>query len=557
MMRVKHILPLVCAVVLGGAAVVSCLENDMGYPVTRGNITTFHVVGELSSSINNSTRSVDIELDETGDITAVVVDSAAISEGARCDYFPKPGDVIDFSSPQTYVISVYYDYTWTVTVNQTIERYVTCENQSSTPFFNVASKDVTVYVSDIQDLDSITFTDMKLEPNGSEILSTTGYTVVDGELVLETVDCTLPDVPMTLNCTLQRTFDVLYNGEIITWTMSVIQEAVPLEVTDIDAWTYHANVTGTFDGNGEPYFKYRKRGTSQWSTFEDVTVVGTTVTGTIPGDDTINEGSVRLSSGTEYEVEICVRDEESEPVTFKTEKPDQLKNMNFEDWYYDGKVWYPCSQGDYGTESQIWDTANSGSASFTSDNLTTPESDFTATPESNYAVRMKSRYAVIRFAAGNILTGEFLGVINLGADLNWGVPFTARPRAIRGYYSYSPGLVDYVENKKLSEDKINELDRCQILVILADWDEPFYVSTSNNIFLDHDNDPGIIAYLKFNSDEDTNGKYVYFEFELDYRRLRATPKYAVVIFCSSCEGDEFTGSTDSVMYVDEVEFVYD
>ncbi len=529
----------------------SCIRNDMSYPRTRANITVFNVEGQVSSTVDANKRTVSIELNENADITALVVDSTAMSEGSTCDYFPVKGDVIDLSSPLTYTLSVYYSYQWTVSATQTVDRYVVCENQIGNPYFNVADRDVTVYVSDTQDLSAVTFTDMKLEPDGSVITSTTGQTRDDsGAWVTETVPFSLP---ITLDCLLQRTFNVEYDGETIVWTMSVIPVEVSMAVTEVNAWTYHADVEATYSGSGTPYFSYRKSGNSTWTDFTDVSFDGVNVTATIPNSNTINSSAERLSSGTTYEIKLCDGNRESDAVTFTTETPDQLKNMDFDDWYYDGKVWYPCAEEDFGTK--IWDSANKGVASFLSTNPTTPESDFVATPDSKYAAKLTNTYALIKFAAGNIITGEFIGVENLGAVLTWGTPFTHRPRAVHGYYSYSPGYLTYRENKKLTDS--DELDRGQMLFMLTDWDEPFEVNTNLNQFVDQQNDEHIIAYFRRDFDDDSNGVYEEFTYELDYRRPTAIPKYAVIIFCASQGGDEFTGSTDSVMYVDQLEYIYD
>ena len=162
------------------------------------------------------------------------------------------------------------------------------------------------------------------------------------------------------------------------------------------------------------------------------------------------------------------------------------------------------------------------------------------------------------FAAGNLYTGEFLGtsLSPIGARLNWGVPFTARPKALKGYYAYSPKIIDYA--REPYKDLIGETDQCQLLVILTDMEAPFTVDTANNIFMDQSSDNGnIIAYAKFESPEDTGGKYREFNLELEYWRPDAVPKYAIVIACASYLGNYFAGAVGSTMYVDEFEFVYD
>ena len=245
-----------------------------------------------------------------------------------------------------------------------------------------------------------------------------------------------------------------------------------------------------------------------------------------------------------------------------TGTPDQIYNMNFNDWYstksgsYD--IWYPNLNDTY----QVWDTANPGSGAFVG-SLTTPTETVPVSGQGQRAARLESKNAVIAFAAGNIITGKFKGISGLGAIMDWGTPFTARPKALKGYYAYKPVLVNTAKDPY--KNLLNTMDQCQILVFLTDWTAPFTVNTSQNIFVDQTpSNPNILAYGKMESDKNTfsdpqadAGGYIPFTVELDWWRSDATPTYAVVIACASYKGDYFTGGIGSVMYVDEFEFVYD
>ncbi len=543
--------------VVGIVALSACLKNDLSYPNEKAYITAFAVEGQRSSTTNNTTMTITIDLQETADMSALVVDSTAVTEGAYCENLPMKGDVIDLTSPQTFTVTIYYGYTWTVSATQTVDRYIEGENIVSTEF-DADAKEATVYVKLSQDLSAVTFTDMKFELMGSEIVSTTGRTTDENG---NTVEETLPfELPITLDCTQPRTFEVVSGGETITWTLNVLHQS--MGISSVNAWTYHADIEAAYPGTGKPYFAYRKVGYTTWTYFDNVEIDGDgTVTATIPGPNTINENAERLSPATDYEIKLCDGETESDVFTFTTESASQLPNMNFDDWTLDGKVWYPCAADDL--EDKIWDSANSGIAGTLGEsyNLTTGVSDFTATPESKYALKMTNYYMNViiikKFCAGNLFSGDFEGVTlsPIGAQLTWGKPFTDRPRAIRGYYCYEPGLINYKENTAV--DNPSEPDNCQMLCMLTDWDEPFEVDSGAGIFVDHENDEHIIAYFRMQSNESTNGQYVYFDHELEYRRPDATPKYIVIVFCASEGGDVFTGSTDSVMYVDEVELVYD
>lgn len=540
------------------ASMQSCLiDNDMSYPRTRANITAFEVEGQKSVTIDENTRTVTIELDEVADISAVKVMSAAMTDGASCPDFPVPGTVLDLTHPKKFVLSIYQDYEWTVSASQNIERYVRCDNQAGDASFNVKDRDVTVYVSDVQDLSSVNITDMKLEAEGSEVISTTGYELENWEMVEKTRECSFP---MQLNCLLQRSFTVLDRGEEIVWTMSVVKKKVDLSVSSVNAWCYHADVEASYSGTGTPYIEYRQQGAEQWTRIDDISVDGLVITASIPGGDTSDETAERLAAGTAYEVRVCTEDAQSSPVAFTTGTPDQIENMGFDQWWNSKEdnsgSWYPNAS----SSVKIWDTANGGTGFLGGTNPTQPEYSFLATsdPDNTAAAKLQSM-KVGKFAAGNLYTGEFLKVSaggGLGALLNWGTPFTARPRALKGYYSYSP--VEIGEADPPYESLKGQMDKCQLLVILTDMDDPFMVDTALGKFFDQTPaNKDIIAYAKYESDEDTGGQYREFNLELEYWRPDATPKYAIVISCASYLGNYFTGGVGSVMYVDEFEFIYD
>ena len=94
-----------------------------------------------------------------------------------------------------------------------------------------------------------------------------------------------------------------------------------------------------------------------------------------------------------------------------------------------------------------------------------------------------------------------------------------------------------------------------VQVFITDWSGPFRISTSSGKFVDTANDAGIIAYgsLDFSKTEG----YIEFTIPLTYRSTTRQPKYIVIAAAASKYGDYFTGSTSSVMYVDEFSLVYD
>lgn len=96
----------------------------------------------------------------------------------------------------------------------------------------------------------------------------------------------------------------------------------------------------------------------------------------------------------------------------------------------------------------------------------------------------------------------------------------------------------------------------KIFVCLCNWSAPHRVDTSNSgTFFDPVNAEGVIAYAVLESTEsvpDWTEKML----TLTYKDNETKPNYLVVTFTCSGYGDYFTGSTDSWMYVDDVELTY-
>ncbi len=512
-------------------AMTSCLfENDMSYPDIPADIVAFEVEGQEAVNIDTEKRHVEVVLNEVADMSWLKVEKIEVSEEA--ELVGEIPEHIDLTDTLKLNVRTYMDNFWTVTAVQPISRYITVENQVGEAELELSTRSAIVYVSENQPLSSVRFVEMKLEPEGSVIRTTIGA-ADDGSL--ETQTC---NFPMTLDCVHRRSFLVNYDGNIYEWTLKVLKKKVSQQVNEVQAWCYHAKVYGIFSGTGTPSLEYRKASESEWTIVQDATVAGVGISADIQ----------ELSAGTEYVVRVVEDDAASSEYTFVTDTPEQLYNMNFDEWYAKGNVWYPYAQG---ASPSVWDSANPGAATFIGSS-TAPEESFVV---SGKAARMESKYAVIAFAAGNIYTGAFGKIAGIGAELDWGVPFTGRPAALKGYYSYAPKTIDNAKAPHL--DKKGKMDKCQITVFLTDWDQPFRINTTAGKFVDMDNDPGIIAFARFESDEDTGGKYREFNLPLEYRDKTRKPKYVVIACAASYLGDYFTGGVGSTMYIDEFEFVYE
>ena len=89
-----------------------------------------------------------------------------------------------------------------------------------------------------------------------------------------------------------------------------------------------------------------------------------------------------------------------------------------------------------------------------------------------------------------------------------------------------------------------------------DADQPDNFKYQNTIDFS-DKNPHIIAYGELSAEEAKGtGDWQEFTIDLEYRDLTRVPKYIIVVASASKYGDYFTGSTSSVMYIDDFELVY-
>jgi hypothetical protein len=85
-------------------------------------------------------------------------------------------------------------------------------------------------------------------------------------------------------------------------------------------------------------------------------------------------------------------------------------------------------------------------------------------------------------------------------------------------------------------------------------------STSKDFptLLQDDNDDFVVAYGALSDDfcRQSVTDWTEFNVELTYKNFTAKPTHVIIVFSSSKYGDYFTGSTSSVLYLDDLELVY-
>lgn len=385
--------------------------------------------------------------------------------------------------------------------------------------------------------------------------------------------------------------DPTHNEYTYTFEINMTPVAVTAEFKEVNAWATFAyleasNVesTTTTVNPANVSFQYRKKGATDWINIE-----------TSHENGVYTAQPTGLDGATEYEYCLAVGNENTSVETFTTEEAVILYNGGFDDWnkgtgdYKD--VWFPDVQASATIGKSYWDSGNIGTASGLASilgacNPTEPEYNDV---KKDTAGKLTSQYVGIaavnmgKFAAGNIYTGHFCETYTdiYGARIRFGQPFNSRPIQLRGWYKYKRGTnVNYPSG---SSDYKTELvnsggDKCAIYIALTDniglaaddipaaafeidnklnADEPDKFKYKNTIDYSKNN-PHIIAYGTI-TDEEAKGTGNWQEFTIDlkYRDLTRKPKYIIVVASASKYGDFFTGSTSSVMYIDDFELVYD
>lgn len=348
-----------------------------------------------------------------------------------------------------------------------------------------------------------------------------------------------------------------------TFYIKTTPDSAPLSAPTANAWAKLVYLTGQASSSEltpeNITFQYREKDAAEW----------TTVAATQDGED-YKATITSLQPNTTYESRMAYNDEQYSEVTeFTTEDATALYNGNFDNWYQADKTWYAVAQNDYNDGNAFWDSGNVGSSTgaaalLGAKNPTSPETNIIHT-NGGKSAKLQSQFVGLgsmgKFAAGNLYTGHFVKTIGMsGAEIQFGSPFTARPNALHGWFQYTSGTVDYYGDSTPSDALVQDggTDMCAIYIALSDADEPYTVNTSEGNFVDYANDPNIIAYGELPiTDCVTTSDWKEFTINLTYRDLTRKPKYIIVVASASKYGDYFTGSTGSLMYLDDFSLVYD
>lgn len=332
------------------------------------------------------------------------------------------------------------------------------------------------------------------------------------------------------------------------------------ETKPYEVWTSKATLHGEIlrEMLSTPKFRYRVKGEQEWTTVDaDLS------------ENSFSKEITGLTPGTTYEYQ-ALDGEQASSVTceFTTETEFQPENAGFE--YTSGSV--PTLIYGEG-QSMWWDTGNHGSATMGSwggKDVTTSD---TSVKHSGKSIKLSSQLAGLsgiyeKFAAGNLFAGQYLKTDGTDGVLGWGRPCTSRPTALKVWVRYTPGTVttegSHIEN--------GSTDRGIIYVAVGDWKSsdteygaewPVVVRTKGPSLF-NPKDAGTIGYGEYifteNYGTDTESSMKEITIPLDYEGYGGydrKPKSIIIVASASQYGDYFEGSTSSVMWLDDMELIYE
>lgn len=346
------------------------------------------------------------------------------------------------------------------------------------------------------------------------------------------------------------------NTNTYTYTFEVPRKGgTSLAAYTANAWSTFAYLEGAvtakkgdFDSSNIK-LQWKAENANDWNEVENSAL-------TINGDD-ISYKLTGLTANTKYTYRFAylTADDEvfSAEQNFTTESQIALYNGGFENWYSEGRVDICGNQAD----GKYWNSSNAGAATYIG-SVTTQDTEFKRS--GNSSAKLATAWAVVKLAAASLFTGDFIGLIGTkGAKLDWGVPFAARPTALKGYYCYAPGSLNRGTQPSVAPAK-GENDECQIFCALVT--ELFHVANAEasgyemTTEIDWENDPRVVAYGQMTQNTNTNGQWQEFNIPLEYHSLTTKPTHLIIVCSASKYGDYFYGSDSSVLNIDDFELVY-
>lgn len=530
---------------------VSCLKNDIPYPVVVPHILSLDAEGAKAVEIDAHKQTVDIILEEDYDLKNVRINGYTTDiEENKLSLSSEIKGSHDLTSPWDVTLSTWQDYKWTISAQRPIERYFTIESQVGETVLDVENRRAIAYASKTVDLSNVVVKSLKLGPKRVSTYS------LDIKYIKKFIDDDGNSTPIEI--------EVKSFGDSEYWTLVVEHSDISVNVKNINVWTKEVYITAVGVEGQKNGFKYRVVGESGWT---DVTGGALSMTG---GQFTAH--ITGLTPATTYEFYAYTGDDTTDVQQFTTDPARQFPNNSFEhfskvtdaDYYkwYDPscddpesrEIWWACGNGE-GKDG----VAGTGTLNLV---LTFPDSEEKA--DGGWSVRCESKSLVGVLACGNLFTGRFAKIIGTtGGAVNYGRYWTTRPKALKVWYKYESGIINIIGKRPVGDNtQVGDNDRCEIAISVGNWDykkmggnpeSPVYVNTTEGRYYTEKSD-GVIAFGHHVSNQSCDWTQI--EIPLNYKTLTERPTHIIVTCAASYLGDYLTGSSSTKLWIDKMELVY-
>jgi len=536
----KRVFALISMVVV---LVAGCIKNDIPYPVVVPHITAMEVDGSNTVSISMDGRTVNIDLKEQTDPREVNILSYSVDE-EMTKFSENLVGKHNLTDPLSVTLSTYQDYKWTISASKEISRSFTVTGQIGSSHIDVANRRAIAYVRNSVLLSSVNVTSLKLGP-----ADVTTYSKSLSELRNFTDDVEV---------------EVTYFDQVETWHLYIEHTDASVMIKDINPWTKEVYLTADGVAGLANGFKYRKAGASEWIDVDQSLIEfnGGQFVAHISG----------LEPDTDYECYAYSGQDNTDVEYFVTEPATPLPNHSFEnvslvtgkDYY----KWFNPLATDEDGRYMFWGAGNGegpdGINGTSSLGITLTYPDTKEAQDGALCVRCESKSFAGLLACGNIFTGQFSGLVGTtGGKVNYGRPWSTRPKAIRVKLKYDCGIIDLVGSYPPDDPiKVGDPDRCHIIATVGDWnfrdtggtpDSPVLVNTTDGIYFTKESS-GIIGYGEYIRNSSTD--WIEVEIPIEYRSLTRKPTHIIVICAASIRGDYLTGSSKTTLWVDDFDLVY-
>ena len=584
------------AIILFSAlSLASCIKNDLPKPVVDLFIASLDVEGTDGEIIlDRSTYTATIPLAEATNIEAVQFNTITFGADVVTNINYTADDsqivvskdlnnkVVNMSQPEYITLSYFQTYEWKIVATQTINRIWSVDGQIGATEWDIEGHRAIVKRRQDYPLNDVKTTDVRFGPR-----PTYDYPEV-------------AEMPTNFdNAEMSRTITVAAHGGSTIWELIIEPTEVALDFEYVSAganviWIKAANIDGA-----SIQFAYRKRGSEEWLKVNDEWYAADSKNPYNRYEEGFVKAVIRgLEPGTEYEVIGYADEKQSDVKIVTTSTLYQLPNSQMEEWAKftnnqelllkgeAGPCWYPFSS----VLNMFWATGNPGGTSLGEKyNLTYPVYK-NANPENvppgstgEVSAFMGSQSVLnMKFAAGNLFVGHYGETLGTNAKIFFGrnIDQNVKPVALRFKIKYSRGGINWItiNNKYQSAATGSEYhigskqikiiggqpDVAKVFFCLTDWAEPHCVNSADEkTFFDPRTAEGVFGLGYFDSDttpelvvEDTD-KWHTMTLPIEYSNPEVVPSVLLLTFTCSGYGDYFTGSSESWMYVDDIELLYD